>query len=278
MSEHKHAGQRAGTHWNPSQYLKFSDHRLRPAIELLARIPLESPKVIFDLGCGTGHVTRMIAERWRSARVHGLDISQEMLQQARAEPGEVRWVEADIATWIPHEAPDLIYSNATLQWLEGHHDLFPRLAGFVSKGGCLAVQMPLSWDATSHRLMRKTLADCGRGGRPLGTKALRQALARKGVEDAEVYYDLLAGCVRSLDIWETEYLHVLEGEDPVLEWVKGTGLRPVLNGLADDEREIFLAAYRRRLREAYPIKPNNCTLGTLGTLYPFRRLFIVALV
>ena len=271
MSEQKHAGQVAGTHWNPRQYLKFSDHRLRPAIELLERIPLESPKVIFDLGCGTGNATRIIAERWNSARVYGLDNSKEMLQRVQAEPGEVHWVEADIENWIPDEAPDLIYSNATLHWVEGHHELFPRLAGFVKGGGCLAVQMPLSWDATSHRLMRETLADCGGGGRPPGTEELRQAVARKWVEDAEVYYDLLAG-VRSLDIWETEYLQVLEGEDPVLEWVQGTGLRPVLNGLTDDEREIFLVEYQRRLREAYPVKPNG------RTLYPFRRLFIVALV
>jgi trans-aconitate 2-methyltransferase len=272
VSEQKHAGQVAGTHWNPKQYLKFSDHRLRPALELLERIPLESPKVIFDLGCGTGNVTRIIAERWNSARVYGLDSSKEMLQRAQAEPGEVHWLEADIENWIPDEVPDLIYSNATLHWVKGHHELLPRLAGFVREGGCLAVQMPLSWDVTSHRLMRETLADYGGGGRPLGTEELRQAVARKWVEDAEVYYDLLTDCVRSLDIWETEYLQVLEGKDPVLGWVQGTGLRPVLNGLADDEREIFLAEYRRRLREAYPVKPNG------RTLYPFRRLFIVALV
>ena len=272
LSEHKHTGQVAGTHWDPKQYLKFTDHRLRPAIELLDRIPLESPKVIFDLGCGPGNVTRIIADRWKSARVYGLDNSKDMLQKAQLEPGEVQWVEADIENWVPHETPDLIYSNATLHWVKGHYDLFPRLAGFLRAGGCLAVQMPLSWEATSLRLMRETLADGGQRASPLGTEELRQTVARKWVEETEVYYDLLAGCAESLDIWETEYLQVLEGDDPVLEWVRGTALRPILDGLADDEREIFLNEYRHRLRKAYPAKPNG------HTIYPFRRLFIVALV
>ncbi|MGD8524459.1 MAG: methyltransferase domain-containing protein, partial [Desulfobacterales bacterium] len=240
MSEHKHTGQVVTTHWDPNQYLKFSDHRLRPAIELLDRIPLESPKVIFDLGCGAGNVTRIIADRWKSAQVYGLDKSRDMLQKAQLEPEKIQWVEADIENWIPDEAPDLIYSNATLQWVKGHRELFPRLVGFLRPGGCLAVQMPLSWEVTSHRLMRETLADGGRRGSPLGTEELRKTMARKWVEESEVYYDLLAGKAESLDIWETEYLQVLQGDDPVLEWVQGTALRPVLNGLADDEREIFL--------------------------------------
>lgn len=272
MSEHKHTGQVADPLWDPKQYLKFSDHRLRPAIELLDRIPLDSPNLIFDLGCGTGDVTRIIADRWKSAMVYGLDTSKDMLQKAQLEPGKIQWVQADIETWIPDKTPDLIYSNATLHWIKNHHTLFPRLAGFLKAEGCLAVQMPLSWGATSHRLMRETLADGGHEGRPLGTKALRQSVARKWVEEAEVYYDLLADCTNSLDIWETEYLQVLEGNDPVLEWVRGTALRPVLDGLADDERETFLTEYRRRLCKAYPVRPDG------RTIYPFRRLFIVALV
>ena len=260
------------THWDPNQYLKFSDHRLRPAIELLDRIPLESPKVIFDLGCGAGNVTRIIAERWKSAKVYGLDKSRDMLQKAQLEPGEIQWMAADIENWIPAEAPDLIYSNATLQWVKGHHDLFSRLVRFLRAGGCLAVQMPLSWEVTSHRLMRETLADGGPRGNPLGTEEFRKTMARKWVEETEVYYDLLADCTKSLDIWETEYLQVLQGDDPVLEWVRGTALRPVLNGLVGDERETFLTTYRQRLRQAYPVRPDGCTI------YPFRRLFIVALV
>jgi trans-aconitate 2-methyltransferase len=272
MSAQRHQGQVAGTGWNPTQYLKFSDHRLRPALELLDRVSLAAPTVIYDLGCGPGGITRMIAEQWPSATVYGLDNSREMLQKAAAESSQIQWVEADIATWDPGELVDLIYSNATLQWLANHAELFPRLTRFLKEGGSLAVQMPLSWGAPSHRLMRETLANGGPNGEALGKEELRQAVARKWVEDAEVYYDLLVDLTTSLDIWETEYLQVLEGEDAVLEWVKGTGLRPILNDLGDDEREIFLAEYARRLRETYPMRANG------RTLYPFRRLFIVATV
>jgi trans-aconitate 2-methyltransferase len=276
----QHAGQLAGTHWNPQQYLKFSDHRLRPALELMARIPLASAQRIFDLGCGTGHITRLLAERWPMATVYGLDNSAEMLRKAQKEiaaaaesesiTSRVEWQQADIADWQPQQSADIIYSNATLQWLPEHATLFPRLLGLLRPGGCLAVQMPLSWDMPSHRLMRETLANGGPGGRALGTQALHRAVARKWVDDAGVFYDLLAGRVARLDIWQTEYLQVLEGDDAVLEWVRSTGLRPILNGLDDTERELFLAEYRSRLRAAYPLRADG------HTLYPFRRLFIVA--
>ena len=260
------------TRWDPNQYLKFSDHRLRPALELLDRVPLESPGLIYDLGCGSGQVTRLLAKRWPEATVYGLDNSKEMLAQASAEPGSVRWVEADIRTWSPAESPDLVYSNATLQWLDGHRQLFMRLIGCLKPGGCLAVQMPLSWGAASHRLMREALANGGPDGQSLGTPALRQAVARNWVEPAALYYDLLALAATNVDIWETEYLQELKGDDPVLEWVKGTGLRPILNGLNQEERAIFLPDYARRLRIVYPVRADGITL------YPFRRLFIVATV
>lgn len=272
MSARSHQGQIAGTRWDPNLYLKFSDHRLRPALELLERIPLASPAVAYDLGCGTGQVTRILAERWPSANVYGLDNSKEMLHKAAAEPGAIQWIEADVRHWRPDGRPDLLYSNAALQWVDGHQTLFPHLVTCLKEGGCLAVQMPLSWGAPSHRLMRETLANGGPGGSALGTEELRQGVARNWVEEAHVYYDLLAGCTKSLDIWETEYLQILEGEDPVLEWVKGTGLRPILNDLDDHGRERFLVEYARRLRAAYPLRADG------RTLYPFRRLFLVATV
>lgn len=270
MSKQAHQGEVAGTHWDPQQYLKFSDHRLRPALELLGRVPLDTPGMIYDLGCGSGNITRLIAARWPSATVYGLDNSPEMLAKAASEPSNIRWVEADIQHWTPERPPDLIYSNATLQWIDGHHELMPRLLGQLAAGGCLAVQMPLSWGMPSHRLMRQTLADGGRGGAAIGDATLRAAVARKWVEDADVYYDLLSDRARTLDIWETEYLQVLGGDDPVLEWVKSTGLRPILHGLDDAERAVFLSVYRQRLRAAYPTRRDG------HTLYPFRRLFIVA--
>jgi len=262
----------ADTRWSPAQYQKFSGHRLRPALELLDRVTLPAPNIIYDLGCGTGKVTRIIAERWPQAEVYGLDSSQEMLEKANTGGGNVTWLKADVAAWTPAEVPNLIYSNATLHWVEDHGAVFPRLIDLLAPGGCLAVQMPLSFDAPSHRLIRETLADGGPGGAPLGTPELRQAVARRWVEEAGVYYRLLAARASALDIWQTEYLQVLEGEDPVLEWVKATGLRPVLNGLDDSEREVFLDLYRQRLRQAYPRMANG------KTLYPFPRLFIVAVV
>ncbi len=270
MVDAPHQGRVAGTHWDPNQYLKFADHRLRPALELLGRVPLVAPRVVYDLGCGSGHIARLMSRQWPSAAVYGLDQSPEMLGQAAAEPSSVRWLEADIRAWVPQEAPDLIYSNATLQWLDGHCDLLPRLMGYVNPGGYLAVQMPLSWDMPSHRLMRHALEHGGPDGTPVGDADVLAAVRRRWVQDADVYYDLLSPLGQRLDIWETAYLQVLTGENPVLEWVKGTGLRPVLNGLGEADRRTFLKVYQRALRDAYPRRPGG------QTLYPFRRLFIVA--
>jgi trans-aconitate 2-methyltransferase len=266
-----HQGQAAGSSWDPTRYASFSDHRLRPALELLERVPLTAPQVIYDLGCGSGEITRLISNSWPNATVVGVDNSPEMLAKARSLSGAVRWIEADIAGWQPDEAPDLIYSNAALQWLDGHDALLPRLVDLLAPGGCLAVQMPQSWPSPSHRLMREALVNGGPGGTPIGPPALRQALDHVWVADASHYFDLLAPRSQSIDIWETEYLQILEGENPVLEWVSGTGLRPVLNGLTDEDRATFLTSYSARLLDAYPQRANG------KTVYPFRRLFIVAL-
>ena len=271
MAETTPRAAHAGTRWDPSQYARFGDHRLRPALELLARVPLSQPRVIYDLGCGTGNVTRLIAERWPEARVYGVDSSPQMLDKAASEPSPITWMEADITRWRPEQPPDLLYSNATLQWLDDHPALFPRLFSLLSEGGCLAVQMPLSRGAPSHRLMVEVLRDAATAGQPLGPKSLTATLSRKWVLDAAQYYDLLAPGAATLDVWHTEYLQVLQGDDAVLEWVKATGLRPVLNGLDEAAKERYLETYRTRLRETYPRR------GDGGTLYPFRRLFMVAL-
>jgi trans-aconitate 2-methyltransferase len=263
--------ERAATSWDPNQYRRYSDHRLRPALDLIERIPVADPRTIVDLGCGTGNLTRLLARRWPEASVVGLDHSPEMLAEAAAgeqrEPSAIRWVQADLRHWQPDHAPDLLFSNATLHWVPDHAALFPKLLASITPGGALAVQMPRSWGLASHRLMRETLADL-----KLGSEALRRSLDIDPVETPNAYYRLLAPRAKHLDLWETEYLQTLEGPDPVLEWVKGTGLRPVLQALDGAERERFLAEYSRRLREAYPT-------GVDGrTLYPFRRLFIVAQV
>ena len=266
------AGRRQATHadWDPAQYDRFRGYRLRPALELLDRIPINDASLVYDLGCGSGAITRILAGRFPGARVVGLDSSPQMLARARAEPGRIEWVHGDIADWEPKQAPDLIFSNAALHWLEDHQALFPRLLGCLAPDGCLAVQMPLSHAQPSHTLMCETLANGGAGGSRLGDEAVAAAAARDWVLDSGAYYDLLAPQAAELDIWETEYLHRLEGEDAVLEWVTATGLRPVLNGLTGADLERFLAVYRERLRAAYPRRADG------STVYPFPRLFLVA--
>ena len=197
-------------------------------------------------------MTRLLAERWPSAAVYGLDNSPQMLEKAAEEASSVQWIRGGYAGWTPTEAPDLIYSNATLHWVPDHQALFPRLLGCLRPGGCLAVQMPLSWDLPSHRLMRATLANGGPDGSPLGTAELRAAVGRRWVEDAAYYYDFLAGRSTSLDIWETEYLQVLEGEDPVLEWVKGTGLRPISTAWTQPNATCSWQPMRRRCAKPIP--------------------------
>lgn len=270
MSDSTDRGRLAGTRWDPAQYMRFGDERLRPAIELLARVRPDDPATVVDLGCGTGNITRLLAERWPGAAVLGVDHSPQMLASAAAEPSTIRWVEADAYDWRPDAPVDVLFSNATLQWLRGHDALLPRWMAHIAPGGWLAVQMPLNWSAPSHRLMREALADGGPGGGPLGSSELRASLAEPWVEEPARYYDILAAVADDVDIWETTYLHVLEGEDPVVEWVKGTGLRPVLNALDDGERATFLAEYARRVRDAYPRR------GDGRTVFPFRRAFMVA--
>ena len=260
----------ADTGWDPAQYDKFRDQRLRPALELLQRVPITDPSHVHDLGCGAGTVTRIIAARFPDARVIGLDSSPEMLAKARAAPSRIAWVRGDIADWKPDHAPDLIYSNAALHWLGDHEALFYRLLDCLAPGGCLAVQMPLSHAQPAHRLMCETLADGGMDGSRLGDRALAAAAARDWMLDSGAYHDLLAPGASELDIWETTYLHRLEGEDAVLEWVRATGLRPVLNGLQGTDLERFLEVYRERLRAAYPRRADG------ATVYPFPRLFVVA--
>ena len=252
--------------WDPQLYLKFSDHRARPALDLLARVPLDAPRLAVDLGCGAGNVTRAIAARWPQATVWGVDSSKAMLVKAAQAPSRIRWIEADVGKWNPRKEPDLIYSNATLHWILDHDVLFPRLFGALNAGGCLAVQMPRNWNAPSHRLMREALDDL-----KLGSAGLKRYVGRVWVEDPHFYYDLLAPRAKSLDVWETEYQHVLEGDDPVLEWVRSTGLRPILEELNPKEKAAYLEEYAGRLRKAYPKRTDG------RTLYPFRRLFIVAL-
>jgi trans-aconitate 2-methyltransferase len=255
--------------WDPGQYRRFADHRLRPALELLDRIDHPGPRLIHDVGCGTGEIARLMSERWPAATVIGSDLSPEMLEQAAAVPGTVRWLRLDVREWDPPEPLDVIYANAVLHWVDGHDELLPRMVRSLAPGGALAFQMPLSWGEPSHRLIRETLAS-GEWGRPLGSSDLRAHYARSPVHEAVWYHDLLAPLTSRIDIWETRYLQRLEGPEPVLEWVRGTALLPILDQLDAPELDRFSEVYRRALLEAYPPRVGG------ETLFPFPRLFVVA--
>jgi len=252
--------------WNPQQYSRFAGQRLRPALDLLARIPAEHPQSVVDLGCGTGNVTRILRSRWPGARITGVDGSPQMLAEASKEEADIAWEESELGSWNPVEKYELVFSNAALHWLDDHPALFARLAGYVAPGGILAVQMPRNFGAPSHALMHELASS------PPWRDALAPLLRPMPVLEPAAYYSLLAPRARSLDIWETEYLQILEGENPVAEWTKGTWLAPLLAALAPAARAAFEAEYRQRVARAYPRQADG------KTLFPFRRLFIVAVL
>jgi trans-aconitate 2-methyltransferase len=256
---------RAMSRWEPDQYLKFAGPRLRPALDLLAAVPLVLAEQVYDLGCGTGNMAAHLSAKWPEAAITGVDSSAEMLAAARAAHPRVTWTRADLAAWVPEGMADILFSNAALQWLDDHGTLFPNLVRLIAPGGVLAVQMPRNFAAPSHTLIHEVAAQGPWAGRLEGVGR------RDPVAAPEVYYEYLAPLARTLDIWETVYLHALEGADPVLEWSRGTALRPFLAALdPEEECAAFLAEYTRRVRAAYPPRRDG------RTLFPFRRLFIVA--
>jgi len=250
--------------WDPDQYLKFHGPRIRPALDLLGRIAVDGATRVYDLGCGPGNLTSFLRDRWPDATITGVDSSPQMLAQARDKHPDGHWIEADLNTWSPDTTADVLYSNATFQWLADHETLFPRLAGMVKPGGALAVQMPRNWSAPSHRAIHEAAA-----ASPWPDK-LAPALLNDPVAPPETYYDILRPHVAELDIWETEYLQVLDGDNAVAEWTKGTALKPLLDILDADEEKAFFADYSARTQAHYPKRADG------KTLYPFRRLFIVA--
>jgi trans-aconitate 2-methyltransferase len=253
--------------WDPRQYNRFEAQRDRAALDLLVRLPEEfEPAEIWDLGCGTGQHAALLKRRHPNANVHGMDSSEAMLERARALSADVDWSIGDIATWRPQHPADLILANASLQWLSDHATLFAHLAGALASGGRLAVQMPMAWETRHHTIMRETAAEGPWASVLTGVDTIAPLLP------AEVYYEALAPLCDDIDIWSTTYLHVLAGDNAVLEWMKGTALRPYLTALGGDPAmgSAFLAALSSRLAEAFPRRQDG------ATLLPFPRLFLAA--
>jgi trans-aconitate 2-methyltransferase len=251
------------TVWDPVTYLEFADERSRPFVDLLSRVPAAAPTVVVDLGCGPGRLTASLADRWPHAQIVGVDSSPEMIMQAAQFAGpRLRFQLQDLRDWRPHTGVDVIISNAALQWVPGHRDLLPSLVSSLKPNGWLAFQVPGNFDEPSHQLLRQLSAD------PRYAPLLNE-VAWPVVADAASYLDDLAGLGCSVDVWETTYLHVLSGPDPVFRWISGTGARPVLQALSEGQRERFVAEYQELLNKAYPTRP-------YGTVLPFRRIFVVA--
>jgi len=252
--------------WDPGEYQRFAGERGRPFFDLLARVQASAPRFVADLGCGPGNLTAALAGRWPGAEVVGVDNSAEMIGAALAEAAQrpgLSFALGDLREWRPARPVDVLVSNAVLQWVPGHLDVVRCWVDMLSPGGWLAIQLPGNYSEPSHAI----LLDLVRSARwrPLlaGVQLNRQA------HNPAEYVDLLAPAGCEVDAWETTYLHVLQGADPVTEWYRGTGLRPVLAALDPDQAGQFVADYGERARAAYP-------RTSYGTVLPFRRVFVVA--
>ena len=256
--------------WDPSSYGEFNDFRDRPFFDLTARIGATAPAQVIDLGCGPGNLSATLAQRWPSAAVEGIDSSEAMIATARAAQGEhlpdrsrLSFTLADIARWAPDETTDVVVSNAALQWVPGHRELMLGWLAVMRAGAWLAVQVPGNFGAPSHVLMRDLAAS------PRWRTRLDGVLRHAGAvgEPAE-YHELFLRAGTCVEVWETSYNQLLQGANPVLAWMRGTGLRPVLAALGPRDSQEFEQEYAALLRQAYPA-------GEYGTVFPFRRIFMV---
>lgn len=251
--------------WNAAHYLKYGDERTRAAVDLVARVKLQTPCTIVDLGCGPGNSTQVLRARWPEADVLGIDNSPEMIAAARQAHPEQQWQLADAAAWTAEEPVDLVYSNAALQWLPDHGALIPHLFAQVAPGGALAFQIPSSTFATLRTLIHDISHDAAWTKRMEGP---RQTLT---MESPAFYYDALAADAAELDVWESEYHHVLESKAAIVDWIASTGLRPFLAALETEaQREAFVTELHRRVALAYETRSDG------KVLFPFRRTFVIA--
>ena len=251
--------------WNPALYSRFEDERTRPARELLARVPLDAPAHVVDLGCGPGNSTELLAARYPRAQLVGLDSSETMLASARKRLPGVDFVKGDIAHWAPSTAPNLLYANASLQWVAEHETLIPRLFASLAPGGVLAIQMPDNRAEPSHRLMREVAAMA-----PWQSTIASSGQQRTALLNVGTYYDLLAPLAATVDVWHTIYQHPMASAQAIVEWVSATGLRPYVDPLPEPLRAGFLAEYTQRVAQAYLPHADG------QRLLSFPRMFIVA--
>lgn len=245
--------------WNPSLYLQYATERSRPAAELLSRVALENVRSVVDLGCGPGNITALLHQRWPTAKTTGVDSSPAMLNEARNALPDCYFIEADISQFQPEHPVDLLYANASLQWVPDHYELFPHLVSQLSHNGVLAVQMPDNWLEPTHVLMREVAYEQDYPDR-----------GRAPLPGVHAYYDILteAGC--DVDIWRTTYYHIMDSHQAIIDWVSSTGLRPWLQDLSESEQRHYLARYHELLQDQYPLQENG------NILLAFPRLFIVA--
>jgi trans-aconitate 2-methyltransferase len=251
--------------WNAQQYLKFEDERTRAARALLAQVPLQDARKVVDIGCGPGNSTELLVKRWPQAAVTGIDTSADMLRQARERLPNVNFIEANVSHWMPKTQTDVLFANAVFQWVPDHLRQLKRLLGTLPPGGVLAVQMPDNLDEPSHEVMREVARL-----EPFRQQLEKAASARDLLPDPQVYYDALKPLCTRFEIWHAIYNHVLDDAAAIVEWVRGTGLRPFLDPLEMDERRAFIETYTARIAKAYP------PLHDGKVMLRFPRLFMVA--
>ncbi len=250
--------------WDPHLYMKFAGERTQPALDLTSRIPLGQPQSIIDIGCGVGNSTTILRNRWPNAEITGLDNSDAMLEAANKRNPEIHWLKADIASWKPQSCYDLIFSNAALQWVPNHESLFCNLLGYVNHSGFLAVQMPYHYTSQLHKIIIEI------SHQSQWTKRLEGARKALTSHKPSFYYDLLHSKCSQIDLWQTNYYHVMERPEAILEWISGTGLRPYLEALGNDnDRRNFKAVILEEYRQAYPRRKDG------KVLFPFSRLFLL---